>query len=111
MSLWSFQGARAVAAPDRKAGPRAGLSKLSSKRSRRPGRQSRHVLHSTSQSDVQVEVDVVLGESDAGRKVTPSQAKSRLGTTIHQRVRRLRSKSSGFPRKEVIQPQLPLRLP
>jgi hypothetical protein len=29
----------------------------------------------------------------------------------HQRVRRLRSKSSGFPRKEVIQPQLPLRLP
>src|SRR6184192_1336397 len=30
---------------------------------------------------------------------------------IHQRARRLRSKSSGFPRKEVIQPQLPLRLP
>jgi hypothetical protein len=29
----------------------------------------------------------------------------------HQRVQRLRSKSSGFPRKEVIQPQLPLRLP
>src|SRR5437868_10436179 len=30
---------------------------------------------------------------------------------IHRRVWRLRSKSSGFPRKEVIQPQLPLRLP
>ena len=30
---------------------------------------------------------------------------------IHQRAGRLRSKSSGFPRKEVIQPQLPLRLP
>ena len=30
---------------------------------------------------------------------------------VHQRAWRLRSKSSGFPRKEVIQPQLPLRLP
>jgi hypothetical protein len=29
----------------------------------------------------------------------------------HQRSGSLRSKSSGFPRKEVIQPQLPLRLP
>ena len=28
-----------------------------------------------------------------------------------KRARSLRSKSSGFPRKEVIQPQLPLRLP
>jgi hypothetical protein len=52
-------------------------------------------------SDCLVEVDVVLGESDAGRLIQP----------CHQRVRRLRSKSSGFPRKEVIQPQLPLRLP
>src|SRR5438034_3340322 len=43
------------------------------------------------------EVDVVLGEPGAGRN--------------HQRLERLRSKSSGFPRKEVIQPQLPLRLP
>ena len=30
---------------------------------------------------------------------------------IIKRPERLRSKSSGFPRKEVIQPQLPLRLP
>jgi hypothetical protein len=29
----------------------------------------------------------------------------------HRRAGSLRSKSSGFPRKEVIQPQLPLRLP
>jgi hypothetical protein len=29
----------------------------------------------------------------------------------HRRARSLRSKSSGIPRKEVIQPQLPLRLP
>jgi hypothetical protein len=32
-------------------------------------------------------------------------------TSDHRRARSLRSKSSGFPRKEVIQPQLPLRLP
>ena len=31
--------------------------------------------------------------------------------TFHQRARSLRSNGSGFPRKEVIQPQLPLRLP
>ena len=46
-----------------------------------------------------VEVDVVLGEPDhptAGAIEEPD---------AH------RSKSSGFPRKEVIQPQLPLRLP
>ena len=30
---------------------------------------------------------------------------------FHQRARSLRSNGSGFPRKEVIQPQLPLRLP
>jgi hypothetical protein len=34
-----------------------------------------------------------------------------LDGRIHQQAGRLRSKSSGFPRKEVIQPQLPLRLP
>jgi hypothetical protein len=32
-------------------------------------------------------------------------------SAFHRRAFRLRSKSSGFPRKEVIQPQLPLRLP
>jgi hypothetical protein len=35
----------------------------------------------------------------------------RTNPKIHQRSGSLRSKSSGFPRKEVIQPQLPLRLP
>src|SRR5207253_4235314 len=45
------------------------------------------------------EVDVVLGEPG-----------SRTAEAM-RRAERLRSKSSGFPRKEVIQPQLPLRLP
>jgi hypothetical protein len=44
-----------------------------------------------------VEFDVVLGELVTGR--------SHHGRVAH------RSKSSGIPRKEVIQPQLPLRLP
>ena len=44
-----------------------------------------------------VEFDVVLGELVTGR--------SHHGRAAH------RSKSSGIPRKEVIQPQLPLRLP
>jgi hypothetical protein len=47
-----------------------------------------------------VEVDVFLGDLVTGRR-----------KSFHQRARSLRSKSSGFPRKEVIQPQLPLRLP
>jgi hypothetical protein len=50
-------------------------------------------------SMVDVEVDVIPGELEH---------RTAYG---HRRVERLRSKSSGFPRKEVIQPQLPLRLP
>ena len=46
-----------------------------------------------------VEVDVILGEPDH------PTAEAIKGAW------RLRSKSSGIPRKEVIQPQLPLRLP
>jgi hypothetical protein len=46
-----------------------------------------------------VEVDVVLGES------------GHWTTEVIDRPNAYRSKSSGFPRKEVIQPQLPLRLP
>ena len=46
-----------------------------------------------------VEVDVVLG--DPGNRT--AEAIDGPGS--------LRSKSSGIPRKEVIQPQLPLRLP
>jgi hypothetical protein len=47
-----------------------------------------------------VEVDVLPGELVTGRAKRSSN-----GRAAH------RSKSSGFPRKEVIQPQLPLRLP
>jgi hypothetical protein len=47
-----------------------------------------------------VEVDVLLGD-----------LVYRTIASDHQRARSLRSNSSGFPRKEVIQPQLPLRLP
>ena len=71
------------------------LSKRLTEKSRPVGRSLK------TQQRTQVEVDVVLGESEAGR----------LMKLRHRRVRRLRSKSSGFPRKEVIQPQLPLRLP
>jgi hypothetical protein len=35
----------------------------------------------------------------------------RTEKNFHQRPRSLRSNGSGIPRKEVIQPQLPLRLP
>jgi hypothetical protein len=47
-----------------------------------------------------VEVDVLLGD-----------LVFRTEKNFHQRARSLRSNGSGFPRKEVIQPQLPLRLP
>ena len=46
-----------------------------------------------------VEVDVLLGELN------------NLTTEVIEGFSAYRSKSSGFPRKEVIQPQLPLRLP
>ena len=50
---------------------------------------------------IHVEVDVLLGDLvDRTDKELPSK-----------RARSLRSNGSGFPRKEVIQPQLPLRLP
>jgi hypothetical protein len=48
-------------------------------------------------SDNQTEVDVVLGELASGR--------------IHHGRAASGVKRSGIPRKEVIQPQLPLRLP
>ena len=52
-----------------------------------------------------VEVDVVLGDPSirTATAVKGSIAIDGLGS--------LRSNCSGFPRKEVIQPQLPLRLP
>jgi hypothetical protein len=49
---------------------------------------------------VYIEVDIVLGEPVI--RTTPKG---------HQRAGSHRSNCSGIPRKEVIQPQLPLRLP
>src|SRR5215210_6175437 len=83
MPLWSFQGARERAV---RLAPRA----------RRPERRSLKT-----QQRGYVEVDVILGEPRSGR--TPIEPIERFGA--------YRSESSGFPRKEVIQPQLPLRLP
>ena len=51
-----------------------------------------------------VEVDVVLGDPAI-------RTAAAIKTTAINGAGSLRSKSSGFPRKEVIQPQLPLRLP
>jgi hypothetical protein len=65
----------------------------------RPNRESRSTAGlSKLSSAFDSEVDVVLGEPVTGRQA------------INGRVAH-RSKSSGIPRKEVIQPQLPLRLP
>ena len=52
-----------------------------------------------------VEVDVVLGDPSI-RTVAAVK-----GSTAIDGLGSLRSNCSGFPRKEVIQPQLPLRLP
>ena len=59
MSLWSFQGARGLLRPTRKAGPRAGLSKLNSVRLRSRLATARRLL-----ANCTIEVDVVLGELD-----------------------------------------------
>ena len=96
MSLWSFQGARELERPrHEKAAPAAGgHGPLQS--STACGRLLERTKHVN-------EVDVVLGELD--HRTTSSKSSG------HQRVGSLRSKSSGFPRKEVIQPHLPVRLP
>jgi hypothetical protein len=62
-----------------------------------PHGQSPYGLPSTSQATSRTEVDVILGELVTGR--------------IHHGRAAPGVKRSGFPRKEVIQPQLPLRLP
>ena len=82
MSLWSFQGAR---------------GKL---RTTRVCRHKARSLKTQQRTYGIVEVNVYLGELS--------------GLTIVEIIEGLsayRSNSSGFPRKEVIQPQLPLRLP
>src|SRR6185312_1213469 len=50
-----------------------------------------------------VEVDIILGDLVVRT--------NHCSNAIHQRARSHRSNCSGIPRKEVIQPQLPLRLP
>src|SRR6476469_787381 len=83
MSLWSFQGARRH--------PNVRLPD-----DKHPARtRSRQV--SQNSAVLSTEVDVVLGELVTGR--------------IHHGRAAHRSKCSGIPRKEVIQPPLPLRLP
>jgi hypothetical protein len=91
MSLWSFQGA---VGPRRLRGSAFSRPTLHGSASSRPAELSPSKLNS-----VLVEVDVVLGESG-----------HRTSEDI-ERAERLADKSPPIPRKEVIQPQLPLRLP
>ena len=84
MSLWSFQGPRGLAPNPRT--PARGRSLKTQQRTN-------------------AEVDVVPGEPTG-------PTAGGLERPCHQGVRRPPEyKSSGIPRKEVIQPQLPLRLP
>ena len=67
---------------------------------RRPPCKGPHECGLSKLSSMHVEVDVVsrrIGTSDGPKAIDETDA--------------YRSKSSGIPRKEVIQPQLPLRLP
>jgi hypothetical protein len=82
MSLWSFQGAR---------------GKL---RTTRVCRHKPPVSQNSAAYVRTVEVNVYLGELSGLTTVEVIEGLSAY-----------RSNSSGFPRKEVIQPQLPLRLP
>jgi hypothetical protein len=91
MSLWSFQGTRA---------PRA-------RPTRRPPARSQRAADPSKLNSVRTsfdEVDVVLGElgspDDLDQKNESIDGPSGL-----------RSNRSGIPRKEVIQPHLPVRLP
>ena len=83
LPLWSFQGARGLIPPSRKPAVR-------------PVSQNSTAWN--------VEVDVVLGEL----VVRTKNAKRRSTSTGQQPTG---VNGSGIPRKEVIQPQLPLRLP
>jgi hypothetical protein len=95
--LWSFQGAHGLSPssnqPEKTACVAAGLSKLNSKR-----------LCPMVAADIEVDVD--LGEP----RITDDRHKR--NSAGHRRAGQPPEyKSSGIPRKEVIQPQLPLRLP
>src|SRR5215210_4079427 len=58
-----------------------------------------------------IEVDIVLGDLVVRTNRARDGQKSNSDCSTHQRARSHRSNCSGIPRKEVIQPQLPLRLP
>jgi hypothetical protein len=107
MSLWSFQGAREPA-PHRpsgvvsESGARLHEGRTRTGRGRSLKAQQRAACSSRGASTYD-EVDVVLGEPDHRTARAEAQGIYESGS--------LRSKSSGFPRKEVIQPHLPVRLP
>jgi hypothetical protein len=93
LPLWSFQGARGLC--DQRAEP-------TRRPARPPGRRLPYRQSGLSKlNSVNVELDVVLGEP-ASRTASEEAI---------DELRRLRSISSDFPRKEVIQPHLPVRLP
>ena len=69
------------------------------RRARSPMRKPPEIGRSLKTQQRCIEVDIVLGELEIRT------------TEVIKRVQRPRSKRSGIPRKEVIQPQLPLRLP
>jgi hypothetical protein len=85
MSLWSFQGARGLLRHTRDAAPAFNRTQS---------------LKTQQRTKRTVEVNVYLGELSGLTTVEVIEGLSAY-----------RSNSSGFPRKEVIQPQLPLRLP
>ena len=95
MPLWSFQGTRELERP-REVPPRmAGLSKL----------------NSVTRPEGEVEVDIVPGESvylDGPKAINSREAKAERPFTEPTPTG---VRAPVFPRKEVIQPQLPLRLP
>ena len=91
LPLWSFQGARGPVVHE-KTRPTDGLSKLNSV--------SDPALGPEGPRSRSVEVDVVPGEP-----VWPDGSRAIDGAGA------CRSESSGIPRKEVIQPHLPVRLP
>jgi hypothetical protein len=88
MSLWSFQGARE---------PEAHPALERTTPAFKPAEPGLSKLNSVRKTDV--EVDVLLGESDS------PTAEAIKGSDAY------RNEFPVFPRKEVIQPQLPLRLP
>src|SRR6266487_4319890 len=113
MSLWSFQGARRRQKPAKREKRRSTARSLKTQQCVPGGRtgQSPYGPCLDIASDVEdVEVDVVLGELDTGRKRTAEPDRSLARHPSNERAP-TGVRAPVFPRKEVIQPQLPLRLP